>query len=152
MAAGGERVVPPPVIFLGSLAAALLLEWFWPSGFVPGDLGYWIGGVLVAAGVALFAAAWRELARHATSIVHHKATRAIVSSGPYARSRNPVYVAMAIFVAGLAVMTDSLWVLATVASSVVLVDRLVITREERFLEATFGEAYGDYKSRVRRWL
>ena len=152
MAAGGKRVVPPPVIFLGSLAAALLLEWFWPSAFVPGDSGYWLGGAIVVASLLLFAAAWRELARHATSIDHRKATRAIVSSGPYARSRNPVYVAMAFLVAGIAVMTDSLWVLASVVSSVVLVDHLVITREERFLEATFGAVYVEYKAKVRRWL
>ncbi len=152
MVGGGERVVPPPVIFLGSLAVALVVERFWPSSFVPAGLGAWIGGALVLASLPLFAAAWRELTRHATSIAHHRPTQAIVASGPYAVSRNPVYVSMALFVAGVALITDSLWALATVASSVALVDRLVIVREERFLAATFGEVYADYKSRVRRWF
>ncbi len=84
------------MIFLGSLAVALVVERFWPSSFVPAGLGAWIGGALVLASLPLFAAAWRELTRHATSIAHHRPTQAIVASGPYAVSRNPVYVSMAL--------------------------------------------------------
>ena len=148
----GEKVIRPPLFFLGGLAIGFGLEHFWPSTFVPLALRWWIGGPLVALSLLLLAAAWWALARHATSIDHRRPTTAIVDDGPYARSRNPVYVSMTLFVAGVATMADSLWVLATAVPAALLVDRLVITREESFLEVKFGAAYLDYKARVRRWL
>ena len=55
-------------------------------------------------------------------------------------------------VAGIALMTESLWMFAALALAVVVMDRGVIAREERYLERKFGEQYLAYKRSVRRWL
>ena len=53
---------------------------------------------------------------------------------------------------GLAILVNSAWMLLAVPIGLVPVDRIVITREERYLERKFGEGYSNYKRRVRRWL
>jgi protein-S-isoprenylcysteine O-methyltransferase Ste14 len=79
-------------------------------------------------------------------------TTAIVFTGPYRFTRNPMYLGLALLQAGLAMVTNSLWPLLTLAPVIVAVRRLVIDREERYLEAKFGEEYRAYKARVRRWV
>jgi protein-S-isoprenylcysteine O-methyltransferase Ste14 len=76
----------------------------------------------------------------------------LVVEGPYRFTRNPMYVGMAALYAGLAFAIGTLWALAVLPVVVVVIDRYVIAREERYMERRFGKAYLDYKRRVRRWL
>jgi protein-S-isoprenylcysteine O-methyltransferase Ste14 len=59
---------------------------------------------------------------------------------------------MALIFAGLALIFDSLATLLLLPFVVILIDRQVIAREERYLEAKFGDDYRAYKDKVRRWL
>jgi protein-S-isoprenylcysteine O-methyltransferase Ste14 len=86
-----------------------------------------------------------------TAVEPWKPTTAIVTTGPYRITRNPAYVGMALAYAGIAVMSDALWVLAPLPLVLLVIDRGVIAREERYLERKFGQEYLDYKDRVRRW-
>ncbi len=79
-------------------------------------------------------------------------TTSLVTSGPYRLTRNPMYVGYALGHAGLALRRRSTSALLTLAPVLALVDRLLIEREERYLERTFGEHYRAYACRVRRWL
>jgi protein-S-isoprenylcysteine O-methyltransferase Ste14 len=80
------------------------------------------------------------------------APNALLTTGPYAFSRNPMYVGWALIYAGIAFAANSLWLLVLlpfIAGYVHIVD---IRKEERFLERKFGETYLAYKSRVRPYL
>jgi len=92
------------------------------------------------------------LIRAGTSPNPMKPTTALVSAGPYRFSRNPVYVGYVFLQAGIALLADAFWPLATILLVLIAVRRLVIAREELYLEAKFGDTYRDYKRRVRRWL
>ncbi|MFT7577573.1 MAG: protein-S-isoprenylcysteine O-methyltransferase Ste14, partial [Alphaproteobacteria bacterium] len=72
--------------------------------------------------------------------------------GPFARLRNPIYVADVMILLGVAELTKNLWFVVGAAIFGVLVTYLAILPEERHLEFRFGDAYRDYKSRSRRWL
>jgi protein-S-isoprenylcysteine O-methyltransferase Ste14 len=75
----------------------------------------------------------------------------IVEAGPYRWVRNPMYLGHLIFLAGLALVLHS-WIAATVfAFHLVWFDRRVRS-DERHLAERFGEAYGDYCRRVKRWI
>jgi protein-S-isoprenylcysteine O-methyltransferase Ste14 len=87
-----------------------------------------------------------------TSMVPMRPSTALVTSGPYRVTRNPMYVGMAFLYAGLALLLGVIWSLAFLPAVLLMVDRFVIAREERYLEARFGEEYRAYKGRVRRWL
>ena len=79
-------------------------------------------------------------------------TTAIVTSGPYRSTRNPIYLALLLGQIGLAVGFDSLWILATMVPFYLLIRYGVIAREEAYLERKFGETYVSYKAKVRLWL
>lgn len=141
-------LAPPPLLFVAGFATAFALR-DGPTQ-IPG--GVVAGAILAAASLALAGWGVREMHRAKTHVDPYQPTTAIVSTGPYRYSRNPLYVAMT-----LAYVSASLWTgtpEALVALPIVLVALHfgVIRREERYLEAKFGELYRDYKTRVRRWI
>jgi protein-S-isoprenylcysteine O-methyltransferase Ste14 len=142
----------PPLIYGAAIAIGLACQWMWPrpvrSGGGLGSLG---GGLIVAALVLLAAAAQRFWAA-GTPVPARKPTTAIVRTGPYRFSRNPIYLAFSLLQLGIAVWLNSWWLVATLAAAVALVHYIVIQREEQYLEARFGAEYRDYKVAVRRWM
>ncbi|WP_232468490.1 methyltransferase family protein [Croceicoccus marinus] len=81
-----------------------------------------------------------------------KPDAALVAQGIYRFTRNPMYLGMALAHLGLALALDSLGALLAWPVAIVLIDRLVIAREERHLAARFGPAFEEYRTRVRRWI
>jgi protein-S-isoprenylcysteine O-methyltransferase Ste14 len=115
--------------------------------------------VRVPVGVVLLAAfavwnGWSLLLfrRHRTGLLPGQATQTMLVSGPFAWSRNPLYVGLLVLYVGLALLLPSVWALALWPVAVVLVDWGSIRPEERFLRERFGPAYEEYAGRVRRWL
>jgi len=76
----------------------------------------------------------------------------LTTRGPFRYTRNPSYLALAAIYAGIAVPRNSLWTMLLLPLVVMVIQREVIGREERYLERTFGEEYLDYKGQVRRWI
>lgn len=70
----------------------------------------------------------------------------------YRFTRNPMYVGMCIAYIGLTLVANSVWPIVALPFAVVVVDRYVMRREERYLSAQFGEQYEQYRRRVRRWV
>jgi len=142
--------VHPPVAVAAALAAALLLDWLLPVRLLAGWPG--IGALLV--GAALVVGAWAvvTMAQARTGIPTWQAATALVTHGPFAWSRNPIYLAMMLLTGGIALAWGSLWALLAVAGVGVVLDRGVIAREEPYLAARFGADYAAYRARVRRWL
>jgi protein-S-isoprenylcysteine O-methyltransferase Ste14 len=147
-------IAPPPLIFLGFLLGG------WGLGHLVGepDLGLsdpWrrglaLSGIVVGIVIEGWAAGLFRRAR--TAIQPWKPSTALIRSGLYRFSRNPIYVGFGITYLGLSVGLNSPMALALVVPCLFVVDRYVIQREERYLEARFGADYLDYKMSVRRWL
>jgi protein-S-isoprenylcysteine O-methyltransferase Ste14 len=153
-AASGVRVYPP-VFFAGGIAAGYILEWLRP---LPLD-GAALRLEMRVAGLAALALwlafdgwALALLLRAGTSPNPMRATTTLVTAGPYRISRNPIYVGYVFLQIGIALLKGSAWLLAMLVPVLILVDRLVVAREESYLEARFGDAYRAYRDRVRRWL
>jgi protein-S-isoprenylcysteine O-methyltransferase Ste14 len=100
----------------------------------------------------LFLLSYREFRAAGTSVRGSKRTTAIVQTGPYRFSRNPIYLSFILLVLGLSVWLNDLWLLVTLVPAVGLIAMVVIPREERFLERNFHDHYSTYKATVRRWL
>jgi protein-S-isoprenylcysteine O-methyltransferase Ste14 len=79
-------------------------------------------------------------------------TTTIVDTGPYRFTRNPIYLGMVLGLIGLAIASNSLWLLLTLVPFVLVIRYGVVAREEAYLQRKFGDAYRRYRSRVRRWL
>ena len=76
----------------------------------------------------------------------------LVVSGPYRFTRNPMYLAWELIVIGVGLAANAPWVILMAIPAALLTRRLVIDKEERYLETKFGAEYLDYKARVRRWV
>ena len=145
-------VAPPPLIFLAGLAIGFGLEGLLPGTSVPDALAGIAGGVLLLAGLALLFSFEREFHRKQTAANPWRPTTAIATDGPYRLTRNPAYVGMALVYVGIALLAQALWVLVPLPLVLLIIDRGVIAREERYLERKFGQEYLDYKGSVRRWI
>jgi protein-S-isoprenylcysteine O-methyltransferase Ste14 len=145
-------IAPPPVIYAAFLLAGLGADRLWPLAVLPQAPRYTAGAAIIALGVAIAFSAFRQFRRHETSFKPYEPATALITEGPYRYTRNPMYLALSLFYAGIAITADSPWTLALLAPTLVVMHYGVIAREERYLERKFGDAYRRYKSSVRRWL
>ncbi|MEQ8667456.1 MAG: isoprenylcysteine carboxylmethyltransferase family protein [Rhodospirillales bacterium] len=143
---------PPPLIYLLALVAGCAADSAWIYGSGTGPDQIIPGTLLLATGMALIV--WGFLAQRAVGaeVEPWTATAAITEAPPYSLTRNPMYLGMTAAYIALAMIAGSKWSVATLFVCLVVVDRYVIDREEAYLEAKFGDAYLDYKARVRRWF
>jgi len=106
---------------------------------------------LLIAGLSLIFIAGGSFSTAKTNIQPWKPSIAIVSTGIYRYTRNPMYLGMALVYAALSLFADSLIALAGLLVVLAIMQYGVIAREERYLEAKFGQSYREYKGRVGRW-
>ncbi|HME71854.1 MAG TPA: isoprenylcysteine carboxylmethyltransferase family protein [Myxococcota bacterium] len=145
-------LVRPPFVYLVALLIGVGLDLVRSSRWLPAELGAWVGVPIMIAALALFFSSIRRFKAAGTPVPGNKPATAIVQSGPYRFSRNPIYLAFSLLLLGVACALNSLWLLGTLAAAMSVMSFVVIPREERFLERRFGAEYLDYKAKVRRWL
>ena len=146
---------PPPLIQLLHILLGVLAERLVPLNLLPEAAHAYARGagvVVVLGGLSLFATALRQFRRADIDVRPWMPTSGIMDTGLYGWTRNPIYLAFATIHLGAAFLVPSAWVVLTLIPATLVIRFYVIAREERYLEATFGEAYVRYKSRVRRWL
>ena len=153
--AGQDRhpfVPPPPLVYAGFFLIGLGLDYLWPAPLLSAPVQYGVGFALVAASLVLFWLTLREFAKAGTSAHHRKPTTTVLTTGPFARSRNPVYVSMTLCFVGAAIAVDGPLVLAMVAPAVAIIHLFVIRTEEAYMARKFGADYERYTETVRRWI
>lgn len=145
-------VAHPPLIYLAGILVGLGLDALWPMPRLTAGVQYGLGGALIAIGVFVVLLCGITFRRSGTSVPTSTPTTALATGGLYRYSRNPIYIALSLIHLGIAAAVDSPWILATLPLVLVVIRFGVIAREERYLEAKFGDAYRDYKAQVRRWF
>lgn len=145
------RGLHPGLAFLACILAGAGLDPFLPGPSWPGAVRVGAGAPILTAGLALAGWGILTLWRARTPIEPGRTPTCLVVSGPYRFSRNPLYLAQLLFLCGLGLLAFP-WMLPLAALQAVLLDRLVISREERRLAEAFGEDFRRYRAKVRRWL
>ena len=145
-------IAPPPLLYLAALGLVLGLRWRWPMPIAAISAVLW--PAIVVCGLSLAFGIWgrRTLLAAGTAIDPTQPTTALVTQGPYRHSRNPVYVALTALFVGITLAADTWWGVAALLPLVVVMHYGVVLREERYLERKFGDAYRDYRVRVRRYV
>ncbi|CUR58672.1 conserved hypothetical protein [metagenome] len=143
--------VPPPVIALAAVLGQRALTG--PTGRPPAARAV-LATTLVALSGSLAGAASRQFARRGTTIdpIHPDQASVLVTTGPNAITRNPMYVGLAGVVVAHAVWRGSWMALLPVAGYLALIDRLQIPAEENALVGRFGPDYEAYRETTPRWL
>ena len=147
-------IAPPPLIYLGFLVIG------WGAGRLIEEPGLGLdrnlrGGIALAGlALGLFIEAWAAglFQKAKTAVQPWKPSTALVTTGIYGVTRNPIYLGFAITYLALAIGLDSALAIILLAPCLLIVDRFVIQREEVYLSARFGADYDAYRHRVRRWL
>ena len=145
----------PPVLLASAIGLAVGLEWLTirlPVPFAETEVLHFAGMTLLLAGGLLMLWAAVQFRTHQTSIRSDRGSNALVAAGPFAFSRNPIYLGEAMALVGAGIGFNRLWFILVAPLFVLAVTRLAIVREEAYLERRFGPAYIDYKARVRRWI
>jgi protein-S-isoprenylcysteine O-methyltransferase Ste14 len=147
-----NMVIKPLTLYLFSILAGILLQWLRPWPLPLGTAGIIAGLLLIVGGVVVAWRASREFDRQGTHVNPDFPATAVVTTGPFRYSRNPMYVALTVIQMGVGLALGSLWLLITLLPALIILHVGVITREEVYLETKFGQAYRAYKAAVRRWI
>ena len=144
--------LPPPAIFAGYLVGALILQWAvsfptpWPL------LLRILAGVLILAGIGLVGSAFSEMFKAHTTPDAQQPSTALVTSGPYRFTRNPIYLGFFLIYLGFTLLAGTLWGLLLSPFLTGTVTRWIIHVEEAYLGAKFKVEFPQYCSRVPQWL
>jgi protein-S-isoprenylcysteine O-methyltransferase Ste14 len=149
---GPDFRIWPPVSVGVPLLVGLLLSWWAGDPLGVSSAGTALGWLLVVAFVVWNGWALLTIARHRTALLPGGETTTVIDRGPFARSRNPLYVGLLAGSAGVALLAGSLWALVALPLEWALLRWGAVVPEEHYLAAKFGDAYADYCGRVRRWL
>jgi protein-S-isoprenylcysteine O-methyltransferase Ste14 len=152
--AAPNRVPWPPLIVAGLAVAAFTLGRLLPLGrsVLSGEMTAAVGVAVIVAALGLDLAAMLTMRRQRANILPHRAATALVTTGPFAMSRNPIYLGNTLLLAGAGLLLGNAWFLAASGVGVWLVTRLAIVREEAHLAVRFGEAWVTYAEATPRWL
>ncbi|HJT54985.1 MAG TPA: isoprenylcysteine carboxylmethyltransferase family protein [Ktedonobacteraceae bacterium] len=145
-------IAPPPLIYAGPLAVALLLNLKFPMRFLPRKAAPILGLTLIAVSLTLVSRAFQRMTRAGTNVNPTEPTTILITEGPFKYTRNPLYLSLTLFYAGIAALVNTLWAMLLLPIILLVMNRGVVAREERYLECKFGEQYIQYKARVRRWI
>jgi len=141
----------PPGQIIGMAAAAILGRAFPLRLPGPRALHRVIGAALVGGGTALAVWALRERGRHAAGPFDLERPQALVTTGPYALSRHPMYVGWWLIHLGAGLYSGSAWVLISLPAAA-LAEHPAVLAEERQLVRSFGSEAEHYAATVPRYL
>jgi protein-S-isoprenylcysteine O-methyltransferase Ste14 len=150
-----NRIPWPPIIYVVAAAIAVVLHWqlplAWPQGAAMLLLAA-TGLCLICAAIALDIVTFFAFRRNRTTIMPNRGATALITDGPFAKTRNPIYLGNTMLVMGAGLLTGMLWLVLAGPLAAALVQKLAIEREERHLAARFGTAWKAYAANTPRWL
>lgn len=149
----GPRVFfPPPLIVLFVVLVALAVSQYFQRWVMP---NVWLRTLGCAGGMValacVFSSLW-QFKKMKTSVEPWQPSRRLITTGIFARTRNPIYLAFLVAQVSLGVFWGNGVVVGFTVVSYITLDYCVVRREETYLEKIFSQAYRDYKSKVPRWL
>jgi len=147
----------PPVWLIGALAAAWQIGQWRPFGLSFGQGGFGAaadlaGGLLVGGGIILMLLAVAEMRRQRTTVIPHLEADALVTSGIFKRTRNPIYVGDVLVLSGLILRWDAVLALPLIPVFLSILERRFVIPEENRLRRAFGVQFAKYCQSVRRWV
>ncbi len=150
-----NRLPWPPMIYLAAVAIGLVVDVNFPLPWVTGPFTTVLqvmGAVVGLGALILDVVTVKTFRDHQTTILPHKGATNLITSGPFAWSRNPIYLGNTLLVLGVGLYFGKLWLVILAPIAAFITQKLAIEREEQHLQAKFGVAWMEYASKVRRWF
>lgn len=150
-----NRIPWPPLLYVMAIAVSIVLAWLVPLPWVPPPLSeilFAAGWLVAIGGLVLIVQAIRTLRKANTTFRPNEASAHLVTTGPFALSRNPIYLGDTMIMVGAALISGIGWFILFGLVAAFATQKLAIEREERHLETRFGKKFREYAKRVRRWI
>lgn len=150
-----NRIPWPPILVVAGILASVLLAWILPLPWIPAplsDILFAVGWLVAVGAVVLEVRAVMTLRKAGTTVRPDRGSQHLVTSGPYALTRNPIYLGNAMLMIGVALISGIAWFILLGMIAAFATQKLAIEREEQHLSIHFGKKYRDYAKRVRRWI
>ncbi len=143
----------PPIVILTTFVVAILLHSFWEplTIFPKWWIGHIVGWPITIVGGMLAKWAERNMSKVGVD-PKFKPVKAMVTTGPFAKTRNPMYVGTTKMYLGISLILNTLWPILFLSILLIYLHFGVVLREEQYLERVFGDEYRQYKIKVRRWI
>lgn len=151
---GAQVRFPPPLVFLAAIIVGVLVQRTivrLALSFFP-VLRIAAGILILLCGVSLVLSARILFLRTGQNPIPWKPTPELISQGPYRFTRNPMYVGVTLFVVGLGLAMNNLWISLFAGPALLAVHFIAVLPEERYLTEKFGESYRSFLARVRRYI
>jgi protein-S-isoprenylcysteine O-methyltransferase Ste14 len=142
----------PPALYAITLMVGLGISFLFPVSFLPHLVSLPVAALAMIGAGWLSTSAFRTMTSAQTAVDPSKPTTAIVSSGVFRLSRNPLYLSLTLLYIGISLLFSATWALLLLLPLLVVMQVGVIQREEVYLERKFGDEYLRYKAQVRRWI
>jgi len=142
----------PPVYWVIAAGLILFLDQLIPAGISTGPVAWGLGGCLIYIGVFLVVIPTVSFNVHNTSIFPFQRSTKLIETGPYAVTRNPMYLGMSIVLLGITIGLGNLFTAIVPITFLWVIQKRFVEPEELFLEKLFDDRYLSYKHRVRRWV
>jgi protein-S-isoprenylcysteine O-methyltransferase Ste14 len=152
---GGAQVrFPPPLIFFGAILLGVIVQRVAVPLSLPLAPGLRVtaGVLILACAVSLVVSARILFKRTGQSPIPWKPTPELILQGPYRFTRNPMYVGVTLFLLGLGLTVNNLWISLFAAPALLAVHFIAVLPEERYLSEKFGESYRSFLAQVRRYV
>jgi protein-S-isoprenylcysteine O-methyltransferase Ste14 len=146
--------VPPPIVYALTFLVAVFLQKKAPinDSFFHRQLTKIVGAGLLMIALFFLLRSLRQFFLTKNTLVTILPTHSLQTNGIYHITRNPMYIGLAIVYLGISCLIGNWWNILLFPLLLLLIQEYMIKREEKYLERRFGQAYVDYKSKVRRWL
>jgi protein-S-isoprenylcysteine O-methyltransferase Ste14 len=145
---------PPPLVFLGAILLGVIVQLTAMPLSLLFTRGFRVaaGVLILACGVSLVVSARILFKRTGQNPIPWKPTPELILQGPYRFTRNPMYVGVTLFVVGLGLTVNNIWISLFAAPALIVVHFIAVLPEERYLAEKFGDSYRSFLARVRRYL
>jgi protein-S-isoprenylcysteine O-methyltransferase Ste14 len=146
--------IPPPLLYVLTFLSAVFIQKRFPID----DRWFRLQLVTIAGFLLLVIAAFflfkslRQFFQTKNTVILIKPASSLQTTGIYSMTRNPMYVGLAIVYLAITCFVGNWWNIILFPVLILIVQEYIIRREEKYLEIEFGEAYEQYKRKVRRWL
>ena len=147
-----NRIPWPPIILIAAALLSILAGMFYPVPFAQTVALRIAGGILLVVAIAVDIWSMATLRSAHTTVLPTKKSDHLVTAGPFAYSRNPIYTANVLLLVSLGLILANAWFVPFAVLTAIATHYLAIRREELHLLAVFGAEYESYCRRVRRWI
>ena len=145
-------IIFPPLLFLLAILLSILIHYVLPTPLVPFPVALLIGITLLIVAVVILRSAVKTLLTQRTTVNPGGATTAVVKTGIFQFSRNPMYVSFTIIFMAVSIMLNAWYGMMLLIPLLMITQKGIIEREEKYLTQKFGEYYISYKRKVNRWF